>query len=87
MSIIFKQAVWEEAVSRSLVAVRRAGSEQEVSHQVPACCWSGSGGSRGAEKEEKLLQCVSREEAAAAAGGWRLTPQALIFLHQNQFPQ
>lgn len=54
MSIIFKQAVWEEAVRRSLVAVSRARSEQEVSHQVSACCWSGSGGNHGAEKEEKL---------------------------------
>lgn len=70
MSIIFKQAVWEEAVRRSLVAVRRAGSEQEVSHQVSACCWNGSGSNHGAEKEEKLLQCVSWEEAAAAVGRW-----------------
>lgn len=52
------------------MAVRRAGSEQEVSCQVSACCWSGSRGNCGAEKEEKLLQCVSWEEAVAAAWGW-----------------
>lgn len=72
---------------RSLVAVRRAGSEQEVSCQVSGCCWSGSGGNCGAEKEEKLLQCVSWEEAEAAVGGCRLTLRALLFLHQKQFLQ
>lgn len=35
MNIIFKQAAWEEAVRRSLVAVR-GGSEQEVRCQVSA---------------------------------------------------
>ena len=87
MSIIFKPAVWEEAVRSSLVAVRRAGREQEVSCQVPACCRSRSGGNRGAEKEEKLLQCASWEEAAGQRGDGARTLQALLFLHQNQFPQ
>ena len=84
MSIIFKQAVWEEAVRTPLVAVRRAGSEQEVSRQVSACCWSGSGGNRGAEKEEKLLQCMSWEEAAAAVGGWSTdTASPLLFVSKS----
>lgn len=80
MSIIFKQAVWEEAVRRSLVAVGRAGSEQEVSRQVSACRWSGSRGNCGAEKEKKLLRCVSWEEAVAAAWGWSTdTPSPPLF--------
>lgn len=83
MSIIFKQAVWEEAVRRSLVAVRRADQSKRLAIRCLLAAGMGQEVTTGLRKRRSCSSACLGKKLQQQWGDGALTLQALLFASKS----